>query len=288
MTFGKMRKPMVDPEKFTVSNLTRYRLQSMMDTMYWFKERVKEFHSEFSEDLETLQMLNSLEDYPFNLLAELDKVEQSVSEFEKAFLMSKRGLRWKGEASCRNIRSTDLLAVDAAQLRHINAEFERVTSDIGKFGTDVGISLESRLADMSDCLWDYEIDAELDFVLRADDPGYRDESDNFLKSLKLIVHEVKTTTKRWEISGCDWPEGYEFEPLPHGRLFHALLKDYEYLSAQPPINLPDLFRIGGISCDLIVRYQFYYDMNEKKWVKKFSWTDSNRPDVTFVRGEDAS
>jgi hypothetical protein len=41
----------------------------MKDRTYWFAERVKEVHPEFSKDPETLKMLASLEDYSFELLA---------------------------------------------------------------------------------------------------------------------------------------------------------------------------------------------------------------------------
>ena len=180
---------MTDSEKITVSDRARHRLQAMKRTMYWFNERVKEFHREFSKDAETLLMLSSLEDYPFELLDELKKVEQAISQFEKGFLMSKRNLRWKWLASKRQILSTDLPASDVTQLKNINVEFEKVTADIGKFASGIGALLESKLDDASDCLSNYDIDATLAFELREDDPGYAEDSDNFLKSLNVTMQQ---------------------------------------------------------------------------------------------------
>ena len=278
---------MTDSEKIAVSDCTRHRLQSMKRTMYWFKERVKEFHREYSEDAETLLMLSSLEDYPFELLDELKKVEQAISQFEKGFLMSKRGLRWKWLANKRQILSTDLPASEVTQLKNINVEFEKVTAEIGKYGSEIGSMLDSKLADASDCLSDYDIDAKLVFELREDDTGYAEGSDNILKSLNLTMHQRGGPGAGWEIAGVDWPNGYEAETMSHGRVFHDLLMDYEHLSEHPPMNLTDMFRIGRIWCDIVVSYQYYYDMKEKKWVKKFTGTDSNQSEVTFVRRGDA-
>ncbi len=77
--------------------------------------------------------------------------------------------------------------------------------------------------------------------------------------------------------------------MPHGRLFHALLMDYDFQSDHPQVNLPDILRIGSVWFDLVVRYQFYYyDMIISKWIKTFSRTEDDYPDNMYVWDKGAS
>lgn len=48
---------MNSPERTTISSRTRYRLQSLRDTMYWFREKIEEFRHEFSQDREAIGIM---------------------------------------------------------------------------------------------------------------------------------------------------------------------------------------------------------------------------------------
>ena len=150
-----------------------------------------------------------------------------------------------------------------------------ITKGIETSAGDIGVKLEARLKDRSDRLSDYEIDAEFSFLLREDDPSFSDDHDNTLASRDLSIHEPTNDNTDWKFYGDDWEKGYEFDPFPHGPLFHELRYRDSRKRDSPPLGLRDILKVSHVWVDLVVRYQFYFDVVNGQWIKK---TESGESD----------
>ena len=167
-------------------------------------------------------------------------------------------------------------------MQAINQHFVTVTDQIQGEASALAKKLDARLVDRTDLLWDYEMEATCHFVLREDDPGYSEDSDNFLASRALFIHPAKDDAGRWKFGGQDWPEGYVNDPMPHGMLFHEVHHCESHHGESPSQNLKDIQRVGDVWMNLTVCYQFYYDLVQGKWVKSFNTIAGNDGDREYV------
>lgn len=264
---------------------TRYVLESLNETLYWFKQKLERVESSLSQDSDALEILRSLKHFPIDLPAELLRVAQSLSDLEVNMRNSFSEMNWKNHEGFSRGRTTELPPCDQHQLQNINASLNDIASFIDDRSTEIGKSLDGCLANEEDPLWDYEMDAELSFIARADDHVHGEVSDDMLTALKMrLFEEQADASPHWVLSGSDWPDGYEFEPMPHGRIFHELLRHSEESSRGPPLTLKEILRIGFVWCDVVVRYQFYYDITTGEWAKNSVWKDGRSPpERTYVK-----
>ncbi len=248
-------------------------LVGLQDALLWFLETLQRVRCELKADPGALQLLATLEDYPIDLLQRLDAIEQEVRHFRCSLQSSHWSMSLTARASALQDRSNGLLDGDADRLQYQNEQFEKIASQIEEAASQIASDLDERLTDSTDRLWDYEMDATVNFILRESDAGHSQDSDNRLGSLDLTIHEIDGQPGKWVLPGSDWPEGTVFYPIPHGRLFHALGRDSDDFAKFPPLSMPDILRIGEAWVDVVVRYQFYFDVDQSRWVKGLSWPD---------------
>jgi len=77
--------------------------------------------------------------------------------------------------------------------------------------------LERRVADPDDWLQDYEIDLMFDFQLREDDPGFREDSDNYIASIRFPMKQSEAKPE-YGIGALDYHHNdstFEITDLPH-------------------------------------------------------------------------
>ncbi|HLP82442.1 MAG TPA: hypothetical protein VK141_10700 [Nitrosomonas sp.] len=200
---------------------TRYALESLSDALHWFWQKLEAVECSLSLDTDAVEILRSLKQYPIDLPDELLRIAQAFSDLELNMLNSFSEMKWRSHEGFRRGLTTKLPVSDQQQLQNINASLNDIASFIDDSSTKIGGILDSRLANDEDPLWDYEMDVELDFIRRDDDPAHSEASDNLLTRLKMYLWEERgETSSHWVLSGSDWPDGYEFEPMPHGRIFH--------------------------------------------------------------------
>jgi hypothetical protein len=259
---------MTKPTQIAISESTGYQLQLMRDACNWFGDQVKLFQSAVSKDPESLNKFATMERRPCDLLVELKNVEQSVNIFSRHIYRCQRELRMEQHSGIKRLFSTELTADEVNRLGCINTYFEQIATHIDATATEIGQVLDVRLADDADRLWDYEMDAKMNFVLRQDDPSNSDESNIFLTELDLLMHEPDGPAPDWEIHSNDFPD--ESDLMHLGRIFRKLLDPSEVTKNLPSADRKDILRIGGVWCDLVVTYQFYYDITLGKWIKSFS------------------
>lgn len=142
------------------------------------------------------------------------------------------------------------------QLFGLNRKLREVASFLSSIGEELSPRLEEKLGDPSDPIYDYELEARLDFVLREDDPEYRDDDDNFLTTrTESLKHGL-----RKELPDRDWADPCIPERLraePHCWYFHDLY-DHSYGEDSPSLSLRDFLRIGEILVDVQVWQQYSF------------------------------
>jgi len=155
---------------------------------------------------------------------------------------------------------------EAKRLQHLNKIMNVIGGFILQSSEVIGSSMEAKLADDSDPLCDFEIEAKIDYRLREDDPDYDKNGDNYLSSR---YEPLKRDGGSPKILG-DWrygqtPEPFRSEPLSW--LLHSLIEHNGGPNA-PRISPRDCLRIGTVFLDIQVWWQYAFDVDSGKWLKQ--------------------
>lgn len=138
--------------------------------------------------------------------------------------------------------------------RLLNQALIEVERRVGKDIRDLRQTLGARVADPDDWLDAYEIELEVAFVLRDDDPESDDDDDNVLCIRRHQVSE-RTRDPEWDIGG---PHDYDWEShagtlATQHREAHCWL--YHDLYDHSGVGWQDICRVGRLWVDLKVTYQ---------------------------------
>jgi hypothetical protein len=139
-------------------------------------------------------------------------------------------------------------------LQHLNARLAVIERQVKRETLSLITTLEARVHDPDDWLRDYEIELEVSFWLREDDPAYQEDDDNIL----VTLHEYLTILRhRAQDFGIDdgrnhnvfqWGDEHPMQGEFHCWLYHCL---YDHTD----LWFEDMLRIGHIWVDLKVIYQ---------------------------------
>jgi hypothetical protein len=127
--------------------------------------------------------------------------------------------------------------------------------------------LRAKLADPTSRMYDYEIDAEIAYVLREDDEEAVDDDDNILTHRDEMLKDMRKT--HMLADGEDYRETVradmaQLDGEPHCWLFHDLY-DHSYGFSKPSVPLRDCLRIGKILVDVVIRQQYCLDLATGEW-----------------------
>jgi hypothetical protein len=154
-----------------------------------------------------------------------------------------------------NWRNESLTDADIQQLLALNRQLRGIAPFLMSVADDVRPCLEGKLADPNDSMYDYEIEARIDFILREDDPEYDEDDDNILTtredSLKYQRDECRT-------DDCERMGPERLRAEPHCWQFHDLY-DHDYGDESPSLSFRDCLRIGKILIDVQVWQQYSFD-----------------------------
>ena len=195
---------------------------------------------------------NELPSELVELLDAVNACEQSIvglsGKLHDVYLAD-RTLRgyWWDEKTLNDAEISQLLALNR-RLRAINPLLRSIANDVTP-------RLEAKLADPNDPMYDYEIEARLDFILREDDPDYAEDDDNILTTRSESLKCLKSD-RDMNFSEGIGPGALEAEP--HCWRFHDLY-DHEYGEDAPCLSFHDCLRVGKIFIDIQVWQQ--YDFN---------------------------
>jgi len=126
-----------------------------------------------------------------------------------------------------------------------------------------------KIENQNNLMGDFEIDTKIDFILRDDDPEASEDSDNILTTREVFVYYPDKEAVGKEIvdfrESCNGDTD-QLAAEPHCYLFHDLY-DHSYGVEQPSVPLRDCLRIGSLWIDVIVRQQYFFDLDTGRWDK---------------------
>lgn len=141
-----------------------------------------------------------------------------------------------------------LSTAEVRWLTRFNELLRQIQDLLVKQEARIDAELAQRVADSTDPLDDYEVDVEITYFLREDDPDYSEDDDNVLTVQRFVT---LTGDRADEI---DWAEdGRDFGVQSHCWLFHDL---YDH---QPGLEVRDVLRIGSIWIDIKPELQYFFD-----------------------------
>lgn len=159
----------------------------------------------------------------------------------------------------------DFTAEEIGRLVQLNERLGFLECYLDQCSQDISEQMRARLADPNDPLDDFEIDVTLHFMMREDDPGYEDDSDNFLTERRFAMKGFDSVPRL----GRDWRE--EGHPFPgrlnrvaHCWLFHDLY-DHSYGIDQRALSLHSCLRIDKIWVRVAVEHQATLDLESGDW-----------------------
>lgn len=127
--------------------------------------------------------------------------------------------------------------------------------------------LRAKLADPTNRMYDYEIDAEIAYVLREDDEEAVEDDDNILtRRDEMLKHmgETRILADGMDHRESGRPDMAQLDAEPHCWLFHDLY-DHSYGFSKPSVPLRDCLRIGKIWVDVVIRQQYCLDIATGEW-----------------------
>jgi hypothetical protein len=162
---------------------------------------------------------------------------------------------------------TSFTADETKRLQNLNHVMNDISEFMHRTADAIRPAMHAKTADNRDPMYDYEIEAELDYALRNDDPEYDEDSDNYLSSRS----ESLRFDRNEDDLNDDWrgsltPEAFLSEPLSW--LLHSLT-EHSYGPEGPRVRLKNCLRIGRILLDIQVWHQYVFDINEGKWIKRW-------------------
>ena len=178
----------------------------------------------------------------------LDRLEQAEKEIQK----QKADLRKYLEKEL--IHKKDRFQEsreNIARLKKLNCYLQVIENGANAEAGKIKQTLQARLREQEEFLTDYEIDIEVVFFLREDDPDYSEDDDSILVTLHCCDHIGFENTD----GNYDHNTVGGLLPFRHCALFHAL---YDHIS--PDLHWSDLLRIGSAWANIKVEYQKKYDL----------------------------
>ena len=159
---------------------------------------------------------------------------------------------------------------DEAVLHNLNESLRTVSQFTVDVSHELLPGLKAKLADQQDPMVDYEIDAQLAFVLREDDPQYNEDDDNFLTEREFSLKGGSPLLTDFTIDHCDMRQSViQVGPSePHCYLYHDLY-DHSYGFTSPRLPLSECARLGRVYIDIIVQQQYMFDLATGTLVKNW-------------------
>lgn len=262
--------------------------RSMWHTFYWIDQALQHHIREFEAQPELLAKLATQARHPIDMVARLEQLRQATRQLERDFDAVKIHSTWLQNAlDDREPRFEELPPEQAARLTRLNEQLNGVAQHIQQAADAIDAPLAGPLLDPANRLVDRNLDARLLFELREDDPAHDDHEDN-------LVAEVKLSGRLSARQGAtideapfheftrSWPDGFDCTfPMPHDGLMHELRLYSGYEGGG--VDYRDLLRIGSVWVDIVVTYQYQYDLTTGQWIKDWVREDDQPGHPVYVR-----
>jgi len=145
---------------------------------------------------------------------------------------------------------------EISQLLDLNRRLQSISRYLQTVVDDVKPRLDAKIADPNDPMYDYEIDARLDYQLREDAPDYAEDDDNYIATRTEPIKERWGWEREGHSSSSSLPSALLVEP--HCWFFEDLYS-VGYGVKSPRLSFRDCLRIGRIFVDVQVWQQYQFD-----------------------------
>ena len=162
----------------------------------------------------------------------------------------------------------DFTDQEIEKLVNFNQRLIEVEQYLVEIGTKESEALRAKLADTDSNLYDFEIEARLNFILATEDPEYDEDSDNILTTRIL---DIKRLDDEWGIGDMvDHKDPIRQYPQALDNVRHCyLLKELTYNSYgldQMKLSLANCLKIGEIHIDVQVIHQSAMSVDDGSWL----------------------
>jgi len=137
--------------------------------------------------------------------------------------------------------------------------------------------LADKVADPTDAMVDFELDAKLGYVLREDDSEYREDSDNYLTEREESIKRQKDVYQLDGYGGSQLSDVDGMHSEAHCWLFHDLY-DHSYGLTMPKVPLRDCLRLGKVWVDVVIRQQYLLNLDTGAWER---WEEDGNAGATI-------
>ncbi len=155
---------------------------------------------------------------------------------------------------------------DVQKLLLLNRNLTALQQFMAETSQVINAAMTHKLQDIADPMDDYEMECVLHYTLRENDPEWSDDEDNFITTRTYDVkHEsVLTEAEDWR---NHMPGMALLNSEPHSWLFNDL-HGHCYGMGMRNVSLGDCSRIGSVWLDLVVRQQYWMDLENGTWIRR--------------------
>lgn len=208
-----------------------------------------------------------LQDAADDLPAELGELHTAVAESlqsSKRLQQAVEDTLDSAELAKFNVPCVELTEAEESQLLALNRHLRGVMCHLRTIVDDVKPRLNAKRADPYDAMYDFEIDARIDYQLREDDLDFVEDDDNYLSTR---TETLKTSVSGWERDDC--AHSYLTVGLltePHCLLFKDLYSISDGAEA-PRLSFSDCLRIGRIFVEVQICQQYEFSAQDGSTLK---------------------
>lgn len=155
------------------------------------------------------------------------------------------------------LKIEDLSPEQRQFLKNLNSKLAEIELGIKKECQVLNTELERKLNDPNDWLEDYEIECNVQFILKETDLDYDEDNDNILVELTDYMKHENWSWGMGDGNNHNDMEGWENCPMSHEHhcsMYHAL---YDHTG----LGWVNMLRIGNIWIDIEVVYQKFYEID---------------------------
>jgi hypothetical protein len=207
------------------------------------------------------RMSRSLTSHAKELPSELIGLQSAVIVCQQAIaqLQSEVSELYESDAMSALRRLTVPLSEnEISRLLDLNRRLLSITRHLETVVEDVTPRLDAKVADSNDPMYDYEIEACIDYQLREDDPDYAEDDDNYIATRSEPIKKQWGWQREERSSSSRLPSALLAEP--HCWIFEDL-HSVCYGVMSPRLSLRDCLRIGRIFVDVQVWQQYQFGAN---------------------------
>ena len=237
-------------------------LDALGHTLYRFESLLKGHQQKLVKTSQVKSFLESIpQDGQINLLKEFEVFLQALKTFDRHV----RRVQRNGVRRYTTTKFADLESPQAQQLTVINSRLNEIEAAINQRLKAIDDSIDAESTTGTPPLCDREYSVKVQCVLRKCDPAFREDSDNYLADYEIgpVKDDTHTLKLYWPKMG--WPEGYEFDGMAHDEFMHQMR--YYGAHEMGAVDLQDMLRIGNVDLDVVVYYQFSYDLDKGVWLE---------------------